>query len=166
MALYGIPISEDQCIGDSLTTINNSFQNLDARLVGTTASIATLTATSLTNTSFNALSAKATALIASTNTLSSGLERLSMTVETLTATTPTNTSFDALSAKATTLLTSVNALSSSLETLFVLTTSLSAFTLNVGTALENFADDAAALSGGVPLYGYYRNGNVVQQRIS
>ena len=27
----GIPISEEQCIGDSLSIINNSFLNLDAR---------------------------------------------------------------------------------------------------------------------------------------
>jgi hypothetical protein len=32
MALPGIPISEDECIGDSLATINNSFADLDARV--------------------------------------------------------------------------------------------------------------------------------------
>ena len=32
MALDGIPISEDQCIGDSLDTINNSFTTLDTRI--------------------------------------------------------------------------------------------------------------------------------------
>ena len=35
----------------------------------------------------------------------------------------------------------------------------------IGTALGNYANDAAAAAGGVPLYGYYRNGNIVQQRI-
>lgn len=32
MALAGIPISENECIGDSLQTINNAFSNLDTRL--------------------------------------------------------------------------------------------------------------------------------------
>lgn len=32
MALNGIPISEDQCIGDSLDTLNNSFTTLDTRI--------------------------------------------------------------------------------------------------------------------------------------
>lgn len=31
MALLGIPISEEQCIGDSLTYINQAFQTLDTR---------------------------------------------------------------------------------------------------------------------------------------
>lgn len=35
----------------------------------------------------------------------------------------------------------------------------------VGAPLGNFADDTAAATGGVPLYGYYRNGSVVMQRI-
>lgn len=35
----------------------------------------------------------------------------------------------------------------------------------IGSALGNYASDAAAAAGGVPLYGYYRNGNAVQQRI-
>lgn len=39
MALQGIPISDDQCIGDSLVTINNAFSTLDASVVALTASI-------------------------------------------------------------------------------------------------------------------------------
>ena len=31
--------------------------------------------------------------------------------------------------------------------------------------LSNFANDAAAAAGGIPLYGYYRNGSVVMQRV-
>lgn len=31
MSLAGIPINENTCIGDSLDTINNAFQTLDAR---------------------------------------------------------------------------------------------------------------------------------------
>ena len=38
MALQGIPISDDQCIGDSLVTINNAFASLDASVVALTAS--------------------------------------------------------------------------------------------------------------------------------
>jgi hypothetical protein len=38
--------------------------------------------------------------------------------------------------------------------------------LSIGAALGNYASDAAASAGGVPLYGYYRNGNDVKQRIS
>lgn len=37
MALNGIPISDDQCIGDSLVTINNAFVSLDASVVALTA---------------------------------------------------------------------------------------------------------------------------------
>ena len=29
----GIPISEEQCIGDSLSIINNSFEDLDTRTI-------------------------------------------------------------------------------------------------------------------------------------
>ena len=36
----------------------------------------------------------------------------------------------------------------------------------IGAALGNYANDGAAAAGGVPLYGYYRNGNAVQQRIA
>jgi hypothetical protein len=36
----------------------------------------------------------------------------------------------------------------------------------IGAALGNYANDAAAAAGGVPLYGYYRNVNAVQQRIA
>lgn len=35
----------------------------------------------------------------------------------------------------------------------------------IGNTLPDYANDAAAAAGGVPLYGYYRNGNVVQQRV-
>ena len=35
MALNGIPISDDQCIGDSLVTINNAFVSLDIRTSNT-----------------------------------------------------------------------------------------------------------------------------------
>lgn len=35
----------------------------------------------------------------------------------------------------------------------------------IGNTLPAFVNDAAAAAGGVPLYGYYRNGNVVQQRV-
>ncbi len=40
MALYGIPISEDQCIGDSLPVINSSFQTLDTRTASLSAASA------------------------------------------------------------------------------------------------------------------------------
>lgn len=33
-------------------------------------------------------------------------------------------------------------------------------------ALEDYADDAAAASGGIALYGFYRNGSVVMQRVA
>lgn len=39
MTLNGIPISEDQCIGDSLQYINTDFQTLSARLVVITGTI-------------------------------------------------------------------------------------------------------------------------------
>lgn len=42
MALPGIPISEDQCIGDSLNVINQSFQFLDTRTVVLTAGVKAL----------------------------------------------------------------------------------------------------------------------------
>lgn len=32
-------------------------------------------------------------------------------------------------------------------------------------ALGNYASDGLAAAGGVPLYGFYRNGNAVQQRL-
>lgn len=38
MALNGIPISEDQCIGDSLSIINGAFQNLDTEISNLTIS--------------------------------------------------------------------------------------------------------------------------------
>ncbi len=34
-----------------------------------------------------------------------------------------------------------------------------------GAALSNYANDAAAAAGGIKLYGYYRNGSVVMQRV-
>ena len=43
MALQGIPISEEQCIGDSLEVINNAFSTLDQRTfvpVGTVITVA------------------------------------------------------------------------------------------------------------------------------
>jgi hypothetical protein len=41
MALNGIPISDDQCIGDSLDTINDSFVTLDSRTLALSSSIVT-----------------------------------------------------------------------------------------------------------------------------
>jgi hypothetical protein len=35
-----------------------------------------------------------------------------------------------------------------------------------GQPLRNFANDAAAAAGGVPLNGFYRNGSVVQIRVT
>jgi len=35
-----------------------------------------------------------------------------------------------------------------------------------GAALPNYINDAAAAAGGVPLYGFYRNGSVVMQRVT
>ena len=35
-----------------------------------------------------------------------------------------------------------------------------------GEELPSFANDAAAAVGGVPLWGYYRTGSAVKQRIS
>lgn len=32
-------------------------------------------------------------------------------------------------------------------------------------ALPNYVNDAAAAAGGVPLYGFYRNGSIVMQRV-
>lgn len=34
-----------------------------------------------------------------------------------------------------------------------------------GEPLDDYADDTAAAAGGVPLYGYYRNGSIVMQRV-
>ena len=33
-------------------------------------------------------------------------------------------------------------------------------------ALPNYVNDAAAAAGGVSLYGYYRNGSIVMQRVA
>ena len=38
-------------------------------------------------------------------------------------------------------------------------------TVTLGTQLQNFANDAAAQAGGIPLRGLYRNGSVVQVRV-
>ena len=35
-----------------------------------------------------------------------------------------------------------------------------------GQPLKNFANDAAASAGGVPINGFYRNGSVVQIRVT
>ncbi len=35
-----------------------------------------------------------------------------------------------------------------------------------GQPLDNYVNDAAAAAGGIPLYGYYRNGSIVMQRIT
>ena len=35
-----------------------------------------------------------------------------------------------------------------------------------GAALGNYVNDAAAEAGGVSLYGYYRNGSIVMQRVA
>lgn len=35
-----------------------------------------------------------------------------------------------------------------------------------GSPLKNFANDAAAAAGGVPVNGFYRNGSVVQIRVT
>ena len=43
MALNGIPISEDQCIGDSLDIINDSFVELDSRTLSLSSNLATAT---------------------------------------------------------------------------------------------------------------------------
>lgn len=40
MILAGIPISENQCIGDSLQYINSAFQTLSARLIVSTGTVA------------------------------------------------------------------------------------------------------------------------------
>ena len=45
MALNNIPISEDQCIGDSLDTINDSFVELDSRTLILSSSVANLATT-------------------------------------------------------------------------------------------------------------------------
>jgi hypothetical protein len=42
MALNGIPISDDDCIGDSLDTINESFVELDSRTLALSSSVSTL----------------------------------------------------------------------------------------------------------------------------
>jgi hypothetical protein len=34
-----------------------------------------------------------------------------------------------------------------------------------GTMLQEFANDAAAAAGGVKLYGYYKTGSLVKQRV-
>lgn len=38
--------------------------------------------------------------------------------------------------------------------------------LQIGIPLKEFANDGAAATGGIPIYGYYRTGNVVMQRIT
>ena len=53
----------------------------------------------------------------------------------------------------------VNDNASSLDT-------LTAAALQNTAALGNYANDTAAAAGGVPLHGFYRNGNAVQQRIT
>jgi len=40
-----------------------------------------------------------------------------------------------------------------------------AVTPRADQALPNFVNDAAAAAGGVPQFGYYRNGSIVMQRI-
>jgi hypothetical protein len=45
-----------------------------------------------------------------------------------------------------------------------LTTLLSGYPTS-GDALPNYVNDAAAKAGGVKLYGYYRNGSIVMQRV-
>lgn len=35
-----------------------------------------------------------------------------------------------------------------------------------GSKLVNYPNDTAAANGGVPMYGFYRNGSIVQVRIS
>ena len=42
MALVNIPISEDQCIGDSLDIINDSFVELDSRTIDLSSSVVNL----------------------------------------------------------------------------------------------------------------------------
>lgn len=49
MALNGIPISDDDCIGDSLDTINDSFEELDSRTLNLSSSIAVVTNQLITN---------------------------------------------------------------------------------------------------------------------
>lgn len=36
---------------------------------------------------------------------------------------------------------------------------------SAGVALSEYADDTAAEAGGVTIYGYYRTGSVVKQRV-
>ena len=43
MAITGIPISEDQCIGDSLSIINSAFTTLDTRVTAAAAAAGTVT---------------------------------------------------------------------------------------------------------------------------
>jgi hypothetical protein len=38
--------------------------------------------------------------------------------------------------------------------------------IGTGSELGEYADDTAAAAGGVPLYGFYRTGNAVQQRLT
>ena len=49
MALNNIPISEDQCIGDSLDTINDSFVELDSRTLNLSSSITAVVEQLITN---------------------------------------------------------------------------------------------------------------------
>jgi hypothetical protein len=45
MALTGIPISDDDCIGDSLDTINDSFITLDSRTINLSSDLSFLNTT-------------------------------------------------------------------------------------------------------------------------
>jgi hypothetical protein len=70
MALNGIPISDDQCIGDSLVTINNAFVSLDA-------SVLTLSSTANSLSAFNVFDSPTIELDwnASTRTLSADVKQ-------------------------------------------------------------------------------------------
>ena len=63
MALNGIPISEDQCIGDSLDAINDSFVELDSRTLSLSSSVANLD-TALTSLSSTVTSLSTTGMVA------------------------------------------------------------------------------------------------------
>ena len=77
MALNGIPISDDQCIGDSLVTINNAFVSLDA-------SVLTLSST------VNSLSASGSASITSLSSTVDTNFALKSTITSLSSTVDTN----------------------------------------------------------------------------
>ena len=63
MALVNIPISEDQCIGDSLDTINDAFVELDSRTLSLSSSVANLD-TALTSLSSTVTSLSTTGMVA------------------------------------------------------------------------------------------------------